>query len=181
MMKAEGFFMKRQFSSTVTVTVFYAVLDELDDLEADVCQLIDDGGQRAVARRPQEADLVPSAAGNMALQRNVDRLFREKLKIFRDVIEATQIAILGGVTKILLKSFVEAIRLETLSAAGFKQLQVDIAFLRPKLRRFSDDDAAIDYLMDEALTAATERSLEPPELLDSATVRRILDSGLGGY
>ena len=85
MMKAEGFFMKRQFSSTVTVTVFYAVLDELDDLEADVCQLIDDGGQRAVARRPQEADLVPSAAGNMALQRNVDRLFREKLKIFRDV------------------------------------------------------------------------------------------------
>ena len=43
------------------------------------------------------------------------------------------------------------------------------------------DDAAIDYLMDEALTAATERSLEPPELLDSATVRRILDSGLGGY
>ena len=161
--------------------VFYAVLDELDDLEADVCQLIDDGGQRAVARRPQEADLVPSAAGNMALQRNVDRLFREKLKIFRDVIEATQIAILGGVTKILLKSFLEAIRLETLSAAGFKQLQVDIAFLRPKLRRFSDDDAAIDYLMDEALTAATERSLEPPELLDSATVRRILDSGLGGY
>ena len=85
MMKAEGFFMKRQFSSTVTVTVFYAVLDELDDLEADVCQLIDDGGQRAVAWRPQEADLVPSAAGNMALQRNVDRLFREKLKIFRDV------------------------------------------------------------------------------------------------
>ena len=85
MMKAEGFFMKRQFSSTVTVTVFYAVLDELDDLEADVCQLIDDGGQRAVARRSQEADLVPSAAGNMALQRNVDRLFREKLKIFRDV------------------------------------------------------------------------------------------------
>ena len=82
MMKAEGFFMKRQFSSTVTVTVFYAVLD---DLEADVCQLIDDGGQRAVARRSQEADLVPSAAGNMALQRNVDRLFREKLKIFRDV------------------------------------------------------------------------------------------------
>lgn len=41
----------------------------------------------------------------------------------------------AGITRIGIKSFVESVRLQTLNRQGLQQLQVDVHFLRPQLRR----------------------------------------------
>lgn len=41
----------------------------------------------------------------------------------------------AGITRIGIKSFVETVRLQTLNRQGLQQLQVDVHFLRPQLRR----------------------------------------------
>ena len=42
----------------------------------------------------------------------------------------------AGITRVALKAFVELVRLQTLSRQGLQQLQVDVHFLRPQLRRY---------------------------------------------
>ena len=42
---------------------------------------------------------------------------------------------MAGISRVGLKSFVESVRLQTLSRAGLQQLQLDVHYLRPLLRR----------------------------------------------
>ena len=42
---------------------------------------------------------------------------------------------LAGISRVGLKSLVESVRLQTLSRAGLQQLQLDVHYLRPLLRR----------------------------------------------
>ena len=41
----------------------------------------------------------------------------------------------AGITRVALKAWVELVRLQTLGRQGLQQLQVDVHFLRPQLRR----------------------------------------------
>ena len=41
----------------------------------------------------------------------------------------------AGISRVGLKSLVESVRLQTLSRAGLQQLQLDVHYLRPLLRR----------------------------------------------
>jgi hypothetical protein len=87
-------------------------------------------------------------AGAGSLQRNVARLFTEKVKIFGEV-RFTQASVLSAVARVGVKSLVECVRLQTVSRAGLQQLQLDVHFLRPQLRRFSSAAASVDSLLDE--------------------------------
>lgn len=42
-----------------------------------------------------------------------------------------------GITRVGMKSFVETVRLQTLGRQSLQQLQVDVHFLRPQLRRYN--------------------------------------------
>ncbi len=42
---------------------------------------------------------------------------------------------MAGISRVGLKSLVESVRLQTLSRAGLQQLQLDVHYLRPLLRR----------------------------------------------
>eukprot|EP00873_Tetraselmis_striata_P039057 jgi/Tetstr1/459321/TSEL_004716.t1 len=112
--------------------------------------------------------------GTGSLERNVAKLFTEKVKIFGEV-QFTQASVLAAITRVGIKSLVECVRLLTLSRAGLQQLQLDVHFLRPQLRRFASAVESVDSLLDEVLGAAMERSVDP-SLLEPGLLDRILDS-----
>jgi hypothetical protein len=51
--------------------------------------------------------------------------------------------------KLCLKSFQEFVRLQTFNRSGFQQIQLDIQFLRTPLKEIVEDEATIDFLLDE--------------------------------
>lgn len=55
------------------------------------------------------------------------------------------------IVKFCLKSLQEFVRLQTFNRSGFQQIQLDIQFLRTTLRETAEDEAAIDFLLDEVL------------------------------
>ncbi|KAG2450988.1 hypothetical protein HYH02_004260 [Chlamydomonas schloesseri] len=117
-----------------------------------------------------------------AVERNVAKLFREKVHMTGSVALSCP-AILAAVAAVALKSLLESIRLETLGRAGLQQLQLDVAFLRPQLRRCllrggggkGDGAAVVEQLLEDVVLSGTERCVEPA-LLEAAVVERILAS-----
>lgn len=55
------------------------------------------------------------------------------------------------VVKLCLKSLQEFVRLQTFNRSGFQQIQLDIQFLRTPTREAVEDEAAIDFLLDEVI------------------------------
>ncbi|PNH08814.1 Vacuolar protein sorting-associated protein 51 [Tetrabaena socialis] len=115
-----------------------------------------------------------------AVERNVAKLFREKVHMTGSVPLSCP-AILAAIASVALKSLLESIRLETLGRAGLQQLQLDVAFLRPALRRFllrggggkGDGAAVVEQLLEDVVLSGAERCVEP-QLLEAAVVERIL-------
>eukprot|EP00884_Botryococcus_braunii_P014906 jgi/Botrbrau1/23416/Bobra.0051s0059.1 len=95
-------------------------------------------------------------------------------------VEFSQSSILAGIARIGLKSWVEGIRLQTLGRAGLQQIQVDCHFLQPHLRRFASgsDAATLQLLIEEVMTAAMDRALEPT-LLDTPLLDRLVATAPG--
>nr|KAJ0225698.1 hypothetical protein LSAT_V11C100015370 [Lactuca sativa] len=69
-------------------------------------------------------------------------------------------------------SFQEFVRLQTFNRSGFQQIQLDMQYLRTTLKDTTDseDEAALEFLLDEVIVAAAERCLDPsplePAILD---------------
>lgn len=53
------------------------------------------------------------------------------------------------VVKLCLKSLQEFVRLQTFNRSGFQQIQLDIQFLRTPVKEIVEDQAVIDFLLDE--------------------------------
>lgn len=81
-----------------------------------------------------------------------------------------QESVVTTIVKLCLKSLQEFARLQTFNRSGFQQIQLDIQFLRTPLKETVEDEAAIDFLLDEVVVAASERCLDPiplePPILD---------------
>ncbi|CAI9778377.1 unnamed protein product [Fraxinus pennsylvanica] len=79
-------------------------------------------------------------------------------------------SVITTIAKLSLKSLQELVRLQTFNRSGFQQIQLDIQFLKSTLRDIAEDEAAIDFLLDEVIDATTERCLDPvplkPPILD---------------
>ncbi|CAN1236705.1 Vacuolar protein sorting-associated protein 51 homolog [Linum grandiflorum] len=79
-------------------------------------------------------------------------------------------SVLTTIVKLGLKSLQEFVRLQTLNRSGFQQIQLDIQFLRTPLKELSEDEAALDFLLDEVIVGASDRCLDPtplePPILD---------------
>ncbi|KAA6417142.1 MAG: hypothetical protein FRX49_12897 [Trebouxia sp. A1-2] len=172
------------------------LIEKLATAEAEVVQLVRETGQST----PQNARGHRSAASvsgqtegygggdswgaqtpctqlaGSAMERNVARLFRDRVK-FSAAVEFTQASILAGISRVGLKSLVESVRLQTLSRAGLQQLQLDVHYLRPLLRRFAQGNEAnvVHQLLDEVLSTALERATEP-QLLEGMVLDKIMGS-----
>ncbi|KAK7356331.1 hypothetical protein VNO80_15600 [Phaseolus coccineus] len=108
-------------------------------------------------------------ARSQLLETHLAKLFKQKVEIFTKV-EYTQESVVTTLVKLCLKSLQEFVRLQTFNRSGFQQIQVDIQFLRIPLRDIVEDEAAIDFLLDEVIVATAERCLDPvplePPILD---------------
>lgn len=60
-----------------------------------------------------------------------------------------QESVVTTIVKLCLKSLQEFVRLQTFNRSGFQQIQLDIQFIRIPIRELVDDEAAIDFLLDE--------------------------------
>ncbi|KAG2495102.1 hypothetical protein HYH03_006712 [Edaphochlamys debaryana] len=175
-------------------TVCSLLLERLGRVEAEAAGLLDEPGMGAAGRKGE--DQPPGAPGggggrygggayggdSSAVERNVAKLFREKVHMTGSV-PLSSLAILAAVASVALKSLLESIRLETLGRAGLQQLQLDVAFLRPALRRSllrggggrGDGAAVVEQLLEDVVLSGAERCVEPA-LLEAAVVERILAS-----
>jgi len=159
--------------------VFYAICDHFARVSACVDALLPEDGRKVKkAEHERGRSLGGSASGSdvvlsSRMERNVDRLFADKIKIFGDV-KASQAGVLIGIAKIVLKSLVECIRLKTLpDEPSFQVITVSAAFLRGRLQKVMGHDDAVDYLMDEVTSAAADRSMQVNQMLP-ADMDRIL-------
>ncbi|KAK7259228.1 hypothetical protein RIF29_24829 [Crotalaria pallida] len=108
-------------------------------------------------------------ARSQLLETHLAKLFKQKVEIFTKV-EYTQGSVLTTIVKLCLKSLQEFVRLQTFNRSGLQQIQLDIQFLRTPLREVVEDEAAVDFLLDEVIVAVAERCLDPiplePPILD---------------
>ncbi|PPS15534.1 hypothetical protein GOBAR_AA05060 [Gossypium barbadense] len=108
-------------------------------------------------------------ARSQLLETHLAKLFKQKVEIFTKV-EYTQESVVTTIVKLCLKSLQEFARLQTFNRSGFQQIQLDIQFLRTPLKETVEDEAVIDFLLDEVIVAASERCLDPiplePPILD---------------
>ncbi|CAN8308731.1 unnamed protein product [Cochlearia groenlandica] len=107
-------------------------------------------------------------ARSQLFETHLAKLFKQKVEIFTKV-EFTQESVVTTAVKLCLKSLQEYVRLQTFNRSGFQQIQLDIQFLKSPLKEKVEDEAAIDFLLDEVIVAASERCLdviplEPPIL-----------------
>ncbi|KAL6763334.1 hypothetical protein V8C86DRAFT_2499142 [Haematococcus lacustris] len=155
--------------------------ERLGRAELEVSQLVEDSSRRADMlmsnnavrnERGFDAGLLLETSN---VERNLAKIFREKVKVFGGPLQFSQASILSGIAGIGLKSLVECIRLQTLSRAGLQQLQLDCHYLRPLLRRCTAGRAqqVVDSLLDEVVSAGVERAIDPT-LLEPAVLDRCL-------
>jgi len=60
-----------------------------------------------------------------------------------------QESVVMTIVKLCLKSLQEYVRIQTFNRSGFQQIQLDIQFLRTPLKEIVEDEAAMDFLLDE--------------------------------
>ncbi|EIE21455.1 hypothetical protein COCSUDRAFT_66895 [Coccomyxa subellipsoidea C-169] len=149
------------------------MLQALAAARDEAALLIDDSAAAQPSGRGEEWYSSAAAGSREGMERNVARLFQERGPIFGQI-DLMQASVLAGITRIGIKSFVESVRLQTLNRQGLQQLQVDVHFLRPQLRRYAQgpEGAVVSHLLDEVVAAAVERSLEPI-LLDGHILDRL--------
>ncbi|OAY48754.1 vacuolar protein sorting-associated protein 51 homolog isoform X2 [Manihot esculenta] len=108
-------------------------------------------------------------ARSQLLETHLAKLFKQKVEIFTKT-EFTQESVVTTIVKLCLKSLLEFVRLKTFNRSGFQQIQLDIQFLRAPVRETVEDEAVIDFLLDEVTVGASERCLDPtplePPILD---------------
>ncbi|KAJ9171729.1 hypothetical protein P3X46_015048 [Hevea brasiliensis] len=160
-------------------------LQELEAIGAEVKQLLPEGGLRKHRRSESNGSTTSSRsnplrddrmtrtntqrARSQLLETHLAKLFKQKVEIFTKT-EFTQESVVTTIVKLCLKSLQEFVRLQTFNRSGFQQNQLDIQFLRSPLKETVEDEAAIDFLLDEVIVGTSERCLDPiplePPILD---------------
>ncbi|MBA0688897.1 hypothetical protein Goari_006659, partial [Gossypium aridum] len=160
-------------------------LQELKEIGSEVRQILPQGLSRKHRRSDSNGSTASSRSNQLRddkmtrsntqrarsqlLETHLAKLFKQKVEIFTKV-EYTQESVVTTIVKLCLKSLQEFARLQTFNRSGFQQIQLDIQFLRTPLKETVEDEAAIDFLLDEVIVAASERCLDPiplePPILD---------------
>jgi hypothetical protein len=125
--------------------------------------------------------LVGGAAGQGAIQKDLQRMFARKISLSTGAFggaaggKATAANMLSHVAKLTLKTLVEEVRLCTFGRSGFQQLQLDCAMLRWVLPPCVDDEGSVVALLDEALISCQERCFDAVAI-EHAVVESLCDA-----
>ncbi|XP_003738805.1 vacuolar protein sorting-associated protein 51 homolog [Galendromus occidentalis] len=164
--------------------VMKRVVEDLTQLDMNIGELYEEGSRRErssdSSRRtypfsqrwgPPSANTECSLMSNL----NFNKLFTEKIEIMSKV-EPNRISVMTGIIKISLKTLLECIRLKTFGKFGLQQVQVDAHYLHLYLWRFVQDEQVIFALLDEIVSSAIHRCLDPI-LMEQSVVEVISDRG----
>uniref|UniRef100_A0AAF5Q198 Vacuolar protein sorting-associated protein 51 homolog n=1 Tax=Wuchereria bancrofti TaxID=6293 RepID=A0AAF5Q198_WUCBA len=108
-----------------------------------------------------------------SISSTLDKLWSERIDFCTNV-EFNRISILTAIINVALKCFLECVRLQTFSAFGLQQIQVDCCFLRQNLWRYLSDEQIALSLIDEIISSAVHRSVDP-KLMEPTTVKALCD------
>ncbi len=67
---------------------------------------------------------------------NIDKLFVERFEIYGRILPPNRNGIMHALVKIILKAFIEVVRLRSFGKNGFQQIQVDVEFARVNMWKF---------------------------------------------
>ncbi|KAL8191979.1 hypothetical protein R6Q57_028100 [Mikania cordata] len=157
-------------------------LQELGAIGSEVKQILPQGLTRRHSRTESNGSTSSSRsttlrdnrsntnrARSQLLETHLAKLFKQKMEIFTKV-EHTQESVVMTILKLCLKSLQEFVRLHTFNRSGFQQIQLDMQYLRITLKDSAEDEAAVEFLLDEVIVAAAERCVDPsplePAILD---------------
>jgi len=120
-------------------------------------------GQQSLSRgrndRNKWGAYAPSSTLDNSLLSHVQKLFSERVEIFSPVL-FTRNSVVTGIVKLVLKTFLECVRMKTLGKFGLQQLQVDCHYLQLYLWRFVSDEKIVTSLLDEVLSSAVNRCVD---------------------
>lgn len=134
--------------------------------------------QTSVSRqrdRPHWGTYAPSSHMDNSLLSNIQKLFSEKVDIFSPV-QFSRTSIMTGVVKLVLKTFIECVRLKTLGTFSLQQIQVDCYYLQLYLWRFVSDEKIVHTLLDEVVASCVNRCVEPV-LMEASVIEVICERG----
>ncbi|KAF9433776.1 Vacuolar protein sorting-associated protein 51 [Entomortierella beljakovae] len=92
---------------------------------------------------------------------NIDKLFSDRVEIFIRCQDLNRTGIMFGIIKILLKAWVESVRMKTFGKGGFQQVQTDAEFAKIWLWRFATaDERLMHSLLEETQQIAYRRCID---------------------
>ncbi|RHZ48819.1 hypothetical protein Glove_541g45 [Diversispora epigaea] len=112
-------------------------------------------------------------ASSANLMSNIDKLFSDRIEIF-GIADFSKFGIMLGIIKIMLKTWIEMIRIQTLSRKTFQQIQIDSEYMRIKLWKFIEDERVLNTMLQELASSAFKRCAEDPAPLDNAVIEKIV-------
>ncbi|XP_055327239.1 vacuolar protein sorting-associated protein 51 homolog [Paramacrobiotus metropolitanus] len=164
------------------------VVEELTVIDQQVGQLFEEGHRKdagsgsskrtrpsVIKSQARSANWTNYSPVDTSLLSNIQKLFNERIEIFGDV-DFAKVSILTGIVKIGLKTLLECVRLRTFGKFGLQQIQVDAYYLQQYLWRFVSDENLVTALLDEIVSSAVQRCLEPV-LMEQSVVEAICDRG----
>uniref|UniRef100_A0A0N5AFM2 Vacuolar protein sorting-associated protein 51 homolog n=1 Tax=Syphacia muris TaxID=451379 RepID=A0A0N5AFM2_9BILA len=106
-----------------------------------------------------------------SISSTLDKLWAERVDFCANV-EFNRTSVLTALVNISMKSLLESVRLQTFSTSGLHQIQIDCAFLQQRLWRFITDDQGTVSFIDEIVSSAVHRCVDP-KLLGPLVVSEI--------
>ncbi|XP_054286539.1 vacuolar protein sorting-associated protein 51 homolog [Macrosteles quadrilineatus] len=162
--------------------VMKRIMEEMATIDSQVGMLFEEGShteRSSDSSHKTHSRLHRSTASNWSSHSlaasHIHKLFSERIEIFAPV-QFNKVSILTGVIKISLKTLLECIRLKTFSKYGLQQIQVDSHYLQLYLWRYVADENLIQFLLDEILSSAVHRCLDPV-LMEPSVVDIICERG----
>lgn len=149
------------------------IIDEIRNLDEKNTSYLPDGIKPTRSQKSGShiGSYQPSVTSNNL---NIQRLFCDRIEVYAETIDTTKIAITSGIIRIALRSFLEAIRLQTFSKYGLQQIQVDMGCLNHVLWRFISDERELSSLTDEILQSCLYRSVSK-ELMENDVISLIIE------
>jgi hypothetical protein len=141
------------------------VLREVHAFDAQLARIL---GDPRKPRGGQERRTFSRLKNSMEME--MERLWAKKLQVYAPIPFNRNGAVVG-ILRIAFKALFEYVREETFGKFGLQQIQVDCTFLGEMVRDFveTDDASVLDSLLDEVVTSAQMRCIEPV-LMDAAVV-----------
>ncbi|CAG8645123.1 2561_t:CDS:10, partial [Acaulospora morrowiae] len=115
-------------------------------------------------------------ASQVHLMSHIDKLFSDRIEVY-GIVDFTKFGIVMGVVKILLKTWIETIRMQTLTNQEFQQIQIDSEYMRIKLWKFVEDErlGIMNTMLQELASSAFRRCAEEPLPLENSIIEKIVN------